>query len=66
MRMARLAASPSTSAAAQRVALGPGDALVEDLLLQQVDELAVLGVHGAHRAELARAGKLFTSVSSSP
>jgi hypothetical protein len=47
------------------VPLGAGEALLEDLLLQHVDQLAVLGVHGAQRAELAARVKLFTSTSSS-
>jgi hypothetical protein len=39
----------------QRVALRAVDTLVVDGLLQPIDQLAVLGMHGAQRAELARA-----------
>jgi hypothetical protein len=41
--------------ARQRVAFGAGDARLQYLLLQQEDELAILGMHGRHRAELERA-----------
>jgi hypothetical protein len=47
------------------VALGAGEATLKDLLLQHIDQLAVLGVHGAQGAQLLRRLKLFTSVSSS-
>jgi hypothetical protein len=58
MRMARLAASPSTSGGRDSGwPSGPVKALVEDLLLQRIDQLAVLGVHGAQGAELAGAGE---------
>ena len=53
MAMARFAASPSTiGGPRQRVPFGAGDAALQHLLLQQVDELAVLGVHRRHGAEL--------------
>ena len=41
--------------ARQRVALGAGDALGEIVLLQRRDDVAVLGVHERHRAELGAA-----------
>jgi hypothetical protein len=43
--------------AGERVALGAGDALGLHLLLQQEDQLAVLGVHGGHGAQLQRAAE---------
>lgn len=56
MRMARLAASPSTwEGRDSGVGFRPGDALGQQLALQVVDQLAVLRVHGRHGAEFQAA-----------
>ncbi len=43
--------------ARQRVAFRPGDAGLQELLLEAEDELAILGMDGADGAELARPGE---------
>ncbi|MNJ43009.1 hypothetical protein D3C77_379940 [compost metagenome] len=41
--------------ARQRMRLGPGNALGQQLALQVIDQLAVLGMHGGHRAQFQAA-----------